>query len=537
MTKLNLRTFWETKDLWQKQGFAIPSFDYERVKKNTQNNPKWIHFGAGNIFRAFQCASLQELLNHNHEDCGLICVEGYDPEIIDKIYHTNHNNSILATLNVNGQIDYTLIASVMESLKMDRSFAQDFKRLETIFKNPSLQMASFTITEKGYTITDRKGDLLPSIEKEVNQDINQSSSYLGNVVSLLYKRYTHTHQAIALVSMDNIPHNGDVLKNAILTLANKWYDHGSVAQGFIHYLNTKVSYPCTMIDKITPRPNDGIKKRLIDLGCEKITPIITTKGTYIAPFVNAETVGYLVLEDDFPNGRPKLEHAGYIFTDKDKVEKVERMKVTTCLNPLHTALAIFGCLLGYETISQEMANNTLRHLVHQIGYVEGLPVVVDPEIIDPQAFLDEVVNTRLPNPFMPDTPQRIATDTSQKIPVRYFKTIESYIESPTLNVDDLYAIPLVLAGWIRYLMGVDDQGTPFMISSDPYLTQLTTALSDVSFGNNTHAKEAIKHILSIQDIFPIDLYQTALGERIETYFIELNQGKGSVRNALVKYLR
>lgn len=83
------------------------------------------------------------------------------------------------------------------------------------------------------------------------------------------------------------------------------------------------------------------------------------------------------------------------------------MKVCTCLNPLHTALAVFGCLLGYERISEEMKNPSLRKLVEQIGYTEGLPVVTDPGILDPKEFLDTVLNVRIPNPFMPDTPREL----------------------------------------------------------------------------------------------------------------------------------
>ena len=95
------------------------------------------------------------------------------------------------------------------------------------------------------------------------------------------------------------------------------------------------------------------------------------------------------------------------------------MKVCTCLNPLHTALAIYGCLLGYTLISEEMKNPLLKNMVEVIGYKEGLPVVVNPGILDPKKFIDEVVNVRIPNPFLPDSPQRIATDTSQKLSIRF----------------------------------------------------------------------------------------------------------------------
>ncbi|MEG0216345.1 MAG: mannitol dehydrogenase family protein, partial [Hungatella sp.] len=95
------------------------------------------------------------------------------------------------------------------------------------------------------------------------------------------------------------------------------------------------------------------------------------------------------------------EKAGVYMTDRDTVNKVERMKVTTCLNPLHTALAVYGCILGYESISAEMQDAQLKKLVEEIGLTEGMPVVTDPKILSPETFVDEVIHDRLPNPFIP----------------------------------------------------------------------------------------------------------------------------------------
>ena len=124
---------------------------------------------------------------------------------------------------------------------------------------------------------------------------------------------------------------------------------------------------------------------------------MTKKGGYTAAFVNAERPQYLVIEDKFPNGRPPLDKVGVMFCDRETVNKVERMKVTTCLNPLHTAMSVNGCLLGYTKIADEMKDADIVALVKRLGYVEGLPVVTDPGIIKPKDFLDEVVEQRLPN--------------------------------------------------------------------------------------------------------------------------------------------
>ena len=180
-----------------------------------------------------------------------------------------------------------------------------------------------------------------------------------------------------------------------------------------------------MIDKITPRPHQRVESELTAMGLEDMAPIVTSRGTYIAAFVNAEKPQYLVVEDRFPNGRPVLEKAGVYLTDRDTVNRTERMKVTTCLNPLHTAMSVYGCMLGYTLICDEMQDEDILALIRRLGYQEGLPVVTDPGILNPKDFLAEVLEQRLPNPFMPDAPQRIATDTSQKVGIRFGETIKS----------------------------------------------------------------------------------------------------------------
>ena len=211
------------------------------------------------------------------------------------------------------------------------------------------------------------------------------------------------------------------------------------------------------------------------------------------------------------------------------------MKVCTCLNPLHTALAVYGCLLGYNLISEEMKNPSLKKLVEVIGYKEGLPVVINPGILDPKEFIDTVLNVRIPNPFMPDTPQRIATDTSQKLAIRFGETIKAYAAAPSLNVADLKLIPLVFAGWLRYLMGVDDNGNAFTPSPDPMLAEASSYVADVKLGEAFDAKKTLAPILSNAKIWGVDLCALDMDTLVCDYFTELTAGTGAVAATLAKY--
>ncbi len=526
------------KSAWEQAGFQLPSYDRKKVEKATRENPFWIHFGAGNIFRAFQANVVQNLLNKGVLDRGLVVAEGYDYEIIEKMYLPHDSYSILATLKADGNVEKTVIGSVVESLMLDSDNDAHYGRLKEIFEKDSLQMASFTITEKGYSLVDGKGETLPSVKEDFEKGPEKPASYIGKVASLLYARFCAGQKPIAMVSMDNCSHNGDKLYAAIHAFARQWTQAGLTDAGFEAYVNDKdkVSFPWSMIDKITPRPDASVEEILKKDGVEELEPVITSKNTYVAPFVNAEECEYLVIEDAFPNGRPRLEAGGLMFTDRQTVDKVEKMKVCTCLNPLHTALAVFGCLLGYDLISKEMKDETLKKLVEEIGYVEGLPVVINPGILDPKEFIDTVVNVRIPNPFMPDTPQRIATDTSQKLAIRYGETIKAYAASDSLKVSELRRIPLVFAGWLRYLMAVDDAGAEFTLSPDPLLKEVCPYVADIKLGQEADVETALKPVLSNSKIFGIDLYEADLADLVCGYFREMTAGVGAVRRTLEKYV-
>ncbi len=536
--ELTLQSLREHRQAFLDAGYQLPEFDYDKVQKNTKENPTWIHFGAGNIFRAFQANVVQRLLNQGIIGTGLITAEGYDYEIIEKMYWPHDNLGILATLKADNTVDKTIVGSIMESLILDSENEAQYGRLKEIFAKPSLQMASFTITEKGYSLTDGKGNVLPAIATDYVKGPVKPASYLGKVVSLLYTRYKNGELPIAMVSMDNCSHNGDKLAVAVYAFADKWVENGVAEKGFAEYVRDPkaVSFPWSMIDKITPRPDRAVEELLNADGIDGLDAVITSKNTYVAPFVNAEECEYLVIEDWFPNGRSAWDEGGLIFTERETVDKVEKMKVCTCLNPLHTTLAVYGCLLGYTLISAEMKNPDLKKFVEIVGYKEGLPVVVNPGIIDPKRFIDEVVNNRIPNPFMPDTPQRIATDTSQKLAIRFGETIKAYAASKELKVESLKLIPLVYAGWLRYLMAVDDEGKAFELSADPLLDTVMPYVADYKLSAEEKDLSKLDELLHNDKIFGVDLFAVGLAELVKKYFVELSSGVGAVAATVKKYV-
>ena len=525
---------------WLEKGYHLPQYDRAAMIAETRENPVWVHFGAGNIFRAFQANLAQRLLEEGSAKAGITVCEGFDYEIVEKQYRPHDDLSVLVTLKADGTIEKSVIGSIGESTILDSENDAEYTRLKEIFSRDSLQLCTFTVTEKGYSLVNGKGEELPAVTADFAAGPEKPQSYIGKVVSLLYTRYLSGKKPIAMVSTDNCSHNGEKLYAAVMAFAKAWIANGLAEKGFEEYLNyeSKVSFPWSMIDKITPRPDASVEEMLRKDGLEDLDPVVTSKKTWAAPFVNAEETEYLVIEDKFPNGRPALEKVGVIFTDRDTVNNVERMKVTTCLNPLHTALAVYGCILGYTKISDEMKDTELVNLVNTLGYKEGLPVVVNPGVLDPKEFIDTVLQVRVPNPFMPDTPQRIATDTSQKLGIRYGETIKSYVADADLDVTSLTMIPLVQAGWLRYLMAVDDNGNAFEPSPDPLLEEAQKYVAEFKLGESyseAAIAEKVMPLLKNAQIFGVDLEEVGLAGKVISFFAELIAGVGAVRETLKKY--
>ena len=528
----------QDKSAFAAAGIALPAFDWKAMCAATEEKPVWVHFGAGNIFRGFIAALQQRLLESGDETSGIIAAETFDYEIISKIYEPCDSMTLLVALKPDGSTDKQVIASIAKGVRACSAEAEQWEQLKAVFENPSLQMASFTITEKGYALRGMNGELMSVAAADIAEGPEHARHAMSVVAAMMYYRFCACAAPMALVSMDNCSHNGAKLRASVLEIVHGWQQNGFVPEAFTAYMEdeARVSFPWSMIDKITPRPAEVIEQQLTELGMEQMTPVITSRSTYIAPFVNAEIPQYLVVEDRFPNGRPALEKAGVYLTTREVVNMTERMKVTTCLNPLHTALAVYGCVLGYQSIAAEMSDPELKQLVERIGYVEGLPVVTDPGIISPKAFIDEVVEQRLPNPFIPDTPQRIATDTSQKVGIRFGETIKSYMAHDDLDVNSLTAIPLALAGWLRYLLAVDDEGQPFAVSADPMLPQLQQAMSGIVLGQPQSIGGKLQPFLAYASIFGVSLFEAGLAKKVQDLFAELIAGPGAVRATLKKHL-
>ena len=622
-------------EAWENAGIQLPGYDVEKISAKAKEAPVWVHFGIGNIFRVFIGGIADGLLEDEILDRGITCVETFDYDVVDKIYEPYDNLGLSVILHGDGTREYKVVGAFAEAVKAQSSNAAQWKRLKEIFTSKSLQMVSFTITEKGYALQKADGTWFPFVEADIKNGPDKAAGAMAVLVAMLYERYkagkypialvsmdncsqngaklresvlTMTEQwnrlkeiftskslqmasftitekgyalhkadgtwfpfvqadiqngpdkatgamavlvamlyerykagkyPIALVSMDNCSQNGAKLRESVLTMTEEWKKAGFVDDGFVSYVSDEkvVAFPWTMIDKITPRPSEQIAADLEKLGVESMQPVITSKKTYIAPFVNAEKPQYLVIEDSFPNGRPALEKGfGVYMADRNTVNLSERMKVTVCLNPVHSATGPLGVVLGYDLFAHMLnTNEDMMKMARMVAYGEGLPVVADPGILSPQAFVDELFNDRFPNEYLGDTNLRLAVDVSQMVGIRFGETVKAYVKRFG-DASKLTAIPLGIAGWLRYMLAVDDAGNKYELAPDPMNEELQEQLKDIVIGKPETFKDQLKPILSNERLFFTDLYKAGVGEKIENMFREMIAGPGAVRDTIHKYV-
>ena len=258
MLHLNMQGL-QDRAAWAQAGIRLPRYDVAAVRARTWEAPAWLHFGAGNIFRGFLAAAQQTLLNTGRADTGILAAESFDFQIIDQVYSPYDALSLLVRMRADGSEEREVIASVVGGLKADCA-GPDWARLTRVFCSPTLQMASFTITEKGYALTDLEKKPLPVVERDLAAGPEGPRHTMSIAAALLYRRFQAGGAPIAMVSMDNCARNGEKLRAGVLSMARGWAERGLVESAFLDWLEDegRVSFPWSMIDKITHHPSERV---------------------------------------------------------------------------------------------------------------------------------------------------------------------------------------------------------------------------------------------------------------------------------------
>ncbi|HIE9814384.1 TPA: mannitol dehydrogenase family protein [Klebsiella pneumoniae] len=335
---------------------------------------------------------------------------------------------------------------------------------------PQIKIVTLTITEKGYC-TDPKSRQLDRHNPLIRHDLAEPQapkSAIGLIVEALRLRRQKGLPPFSLLSCDNIPENGQLLKNAVVAFA------AEIDAGLTEWIAQNVTFPGSMVDRIVPA-----------MTTEQFS-IIEDEAGYADPCgVVCEDFRQWVIEDNFVAGRPDWDKAGAMFVAD--VLPYEELKLRM-LNGSHSFLAYCGSLAGYEFIYQCMQDPDFNAAVYHLMTAEQA------KSLNPHLELDleqyaRLLIARFSNPNIKHKTSQIAMDGSQKLPQRAIDSWHTLqkrgVKRPMLAV--------LIAGWLHYVIREVSRGVPL---ADPLNAEFYASVSS----QKTAWDQALS-LLQIQSIF------------------------------------
>ncbi|WP_436856537.1 mannitol dehydrogenase family protein [Citrobacter tructae] len=431
-----------------------------------------VHFGFGAFHRAHQALLTDRVLNIQGGDWGIGEISLFSGDkLMSQLRKQDHLYTVLEKGADGNQA--IIVGAVNECLnaKLD-SLAAIIEK----FCEPQVAIVSLTITEKGYCIDPATG-MLDVGNPRIVHDLETPEaphSAPGILVEALSRRHQRGLPPFTVLSCDNIPDNGHVVKNAVLGMA----EHRSPT--LAAWIREHVSFPGTMVDRIVPAATE-----------ESLDEITRELGVADPCAISCEPFIQWVVEDNFVAGRPQWEAAGVQMVSD--VLPWEEMKLRM-LNGSHSFLAYLGYLAGFQHISDCMQDSAFRDAAYRLMMDEQAPTLRITDV-DLAGYATSLI-TRFANPALKHKTWQIAMDGSQKLPQRMLAGIRVHLERGG-------AWPLLalgVAGWMRYVSGTDDAGKAIDVR-DPLADKIRAAVASSS------EDERVMALLSLQEIFATDLIE------------------------------
>ncbi|MDS7594118.1 mannitol dehydrogenase family protein [Agrobacterium tumefaciens] len=407
------------------RSIEIPEYDRDAV------TPGIVHLGVGAFHRAHQAVFIDDCLKRGETQWGIVAASLRSTETRDAIEHQDN----LYTFNLrDGDGErFRVIGSILETIVAPESPERLIDRLS----DPRVRLVTLTVTEKGY-VTNLASKTLLRDHPDIIHDLanpDRPRTIYGFILAATRRRKSEGSVPLTLLSCDNLPSNGHVLRKLLLEFA-------ALADAELaEFVTRHIACPCSMVDRIVPATTDDDRETIASaLGVEDAWPVV------------AEPYFRFVIEDRFPHGRPALEKSGVEFVAD--VEPYEHMKLRM-LNGAHTAMAAAGQIAGLATVADAWREPTIRNFID--SYWQAVGKTLDPSV-DGEAFAAGL-RDRFGNPALQHKTMQIASDASQKLPQRILGALRELMESDT----DSRPLVLALALWIRSCAKLDESGQPITI--------------------------------------------------------------------------
>ena len=448
---------------------TLPTYDRSKLV------PRIVHLGFGAFHRAHQAVYADILAAEHGSDWGYTEVNliGGEQQIAD----LNNQDNLYSVAEMSADAWTARVVGVVKE-----ALHAQVDGLETVLAKmcePQVAIVSLTITEKGYCHSPATGQLMldhPFIVADL-QNPHQPKSAPGVIVEALARRKAAGLPPFSVMSCDNMPENGHVMRNVVCAYAR------AVDAGLADWIESHVTFPSTMVDRIVPAVTPETLDKI-----EQLTGVRDPAGVACEPFRQ------WVIEDNFVAGRPEWEKAGAELVSD--VIPFEEMKLRM-LNGSHSFLAYLGYLAGYQHINDCMGDDNYRRAAHALMLKEQAPTL-KVQNVDLARYADLLIE-RYTNPALRHRTWQIAMDGSQKLPQRMLDSVRWHLADNS----SFALLALGVAGWMRYVGGVDEQGNAIEIC-DPLLPVIQGVVQQSEEG-----EARVKALLGIEAIFGKDLPQEA----------------------------
>lgn len=393
--------------------------------------PRLVHIGAGAFNRSHLAVYLDDLLSVTGEprwgEVGVGLLPA-DREIHDGLLSQDYLYSLMQMESAGERL--RVVGSLVEHLYAPDQGEAVLARMSAT----ECAIISLTVTEGGYFIDDASGRFL-SENVDIRHDLEHSDmpvTWLGYVAEAAERRRVQGRRPFTVLSCDNLQGNGAIARRAVMAFAE--LRGGALPQ----WIERNVTFPCSMVDRITPRTTNENRMLIRErFGVVDRTPVV------------CELFRQWVLEDEFAAGRPAFQRVGAQMTSD--VAPYEKMKMRI-LNGGHSAIGYFADLLGIGFIHEAAMDAQLRRLL--VAYMEEVkPVVPRLPGIDIDQYAATVVQ-RFSNTAIRDQVPRICSEGCAKIAKFLVPALLDLLRTGCMP----RILPLVIAGWLHYQRGVDEQG-------------------------------------------------------------------------------
>lgn len=451
-----------------------------------------VHLGFGAFHRAHQALYTDEAMSATgRTDWGIAVASLRSGEkLINQLKKQDYWYTV-SEWNENNQRQTKLVGAVIEAL----AARDDRSSLLYLMSKPSTRIVTLTITEKGYCL-DPTLTFLNTDDEQVKYDLTHPRHPMtapGLIVEALARRRHAGVPPFTVLSCDNLPDNGNVIRQAVIQLA------ACINPELSDWIEQHVCFPSSLVDRIVPAATDkDLDSVCAFLGAEDLCAVI------------CEPFRQWIIEDNFSLGRPEWDLIDGAKFVKD-VTSWQAMKLQM-LNGCHSLLAYLGVIAGYETIAETLDDDRFLFVARQYLSCEATARLRIPEGISLDDYARQVLQ-RFSNPTLKHRTDQVASDGSVKLPVRWFPQFESLV----ISQNSFNCIALGVAAWFHYLKGIDHHRNMIQVN-DPMKEPLNQLIT------STTPEDTVETLISQSGLFPDNVCRspTAIG-KIYRYYRKIDE--------------